>query len=147
MKEHRNTIVSIGIAIFLIGGSLAYSNSCDAQCQAQQSVEEPTMERFGSLPAAAFNERLAGSTIIDVRTPEEFALGHIEGAVLIDFYSDTFKEQLATLDKSANYSLYCRSGNRSGQTLGIMEELGFENVYDLSGGVGSWSAAGYTLIN
>lgn len=83
--------------------------------------------------------------IIDVRTPEEFASGHIEGAINTNFYDPAFKETISKLDTSSAYSIYCRSGNRSGQTLGLMESLGFTDVLDLEGGIGSWIASGRSL--
>ena len=84
--------------------------------------------------------------VIDVRTPEEFADGHIDGAVMIDFYADSFGDEIAALDPDATYLLYCRSGNRSGQTAALMAELGFDRVYDLEGGVIAWDAAGGALV-
>jgi rhodanese-related sulfurtransferase len=84
--------------------------------------------------------------ILDVRTPEEFAEGHLDGAVMIDFYDLDFADQLAELDPDVPYLLYCRSGNRSGQTLAIMEELGFSDVADVDGGINQWQAAGLPVV-
>ena len=78
--------------------------------------------------------------ILDVRTPEEFAEGHLEGAVLVDFYEDDFADQLADLDPSVPYLLYCNSGNRSGQTTVMMNDLGFTDVADIDGGIQAWNA-------
>lgn len=86
-------------------------------------------------------------TVIDVRTPEEYAQGHIDGATLLDFYEPTFADQLAELDRDGTYLLYCRSGNRSGQAASIMSELGFDQVYDAQGGVIAYEAAGLPLEN
>lgn len=69
-------------------------------------------------------------TIIDIRTPEEFEEGHLEGAVNIDFYEDSFVSELDSLDKDDEVLIYCRSGNRSGQASEIMQELGFTNIID-----------------
>ncbi len=80
--------------------------------------------------------------ILDVRTPEEFAEGHLEGAVMVDFYDDDFADQLAELDPNVPYLLYCRSGNRSGQTAEIMADLGFDSVADIDGGIIAWTEAG-----
>jgi rhodanese-related sulfurtransferase len=80
--------------------------------------------------------------VLDVRTPEEFAEGHLEGAVLVDFYAPDFAEQLAALDTEVPYLVYCRSGNRSEQALGVMEELGFTSVVDVDGGIVAWTDAG-----
>jgi phage shock protein E len=63
--------------------------------------------------------------VLDIRTPEEFAEGHIDGSVNIDFYAPDFGDRLAELDPDARYVLYCRSDNRSGQTMPALEELGF----------------------
>jgi phage shock protein E len=83
--------------------------------------------------------------VLDVRTPEEFAEGHLDGAVLIDFYDADFAEQLAALDPDVPYLVICRSGNRSGQTLGIMEQLGFASAADVDGGIIAWAGAGLPL--
>jgi len=80
--------------------------------------------------------------VLDVRTPEEFAEGHLEGAVLVDFYAADFAEQLAALDTDVPYLVYCRSGNRSAQAMGVMEQLGFASAADIDGGIVAWSDAG-----
>jgi rhodanese-related sulfurtransferase len=91
---------------------------------------------YGLVDAARAAELAAsGITVLDVRTPEEFAEGHIDGAELIDFYEPTFAERIAQLDRSREYLVYCRSGNRSGQTVELMEELGFGRLWELDGGV------------
>jgi len=65
------------------------------------------------------------SRILDVRTPAEVAEGHLEGALFVDFMADDFRDKVVDLDKSADYIVHCRSGNRSGQAVVIMAELGF----------------------
>jgi phage shock protein E len=84
--------------------------------------------------------------VIDVRTPEEFAEGHIEGATLIDINSPTFGDEIDALDRDVNYLVYCRSDNRSGQAVAIMQQLGFEQLWDMDGGVVVWSAEGRPLV-
>lgn len=79
--------------------------------------------------------------ILDVRTPGEFAQGHIEGAVLIDFRSPGFREEMAARDREKTYLVYCRTGNRSARALGIMQELGFSRYYHLAGGILRWVEA------
>jgi rhodanese-related sulfurtransferase len=89
----------------------------------------------------------AGVITLDVRTPGEFAEGHIEGAQLIDFQSGNFENEISSLDKNATYAVYCRSGNRSGQAVKVMHDAGFHNVYNLNGGVIDWANAGLPLVN
>lgn len=84
--------------------------------------------------------------VLDVRTPEEFAGPHLEGAVNIDFYSPSFADQIAALDPEGSYVVYCRSGNRSGQATQLMGDLGFADVHDLAGGIVAWSEAGLPLV-
>jgi rhodanese-related sulfurtransferase len=80
--------------------------------------------------------------ILDVRTPEEYAQGHVEGATLIDFYEPDFADRIAELDRDTEYVVYCRSGNRSGQATAMMTEQGFSAVNDVDGGIVAWEAAG-----
>ena len=88
-----------------------------------------------------------GLVILDVRTPEEFAEGHLDGALMIDFYLDDFTDRVADLDPDVPYLVYCRSGNRSGQAVAIMEELGFADVADVDGGIMSWLDAGLPIVS
>ena len=80
--------------------------------------------------------------ILDVRTPDEYNTGHVEGAINIDYNSDTFKDILATLDRSDEYLVYCRSGDQSSEVVEIMEELEFTMIYHMHGGIIEWSAEG-----
>jgi rhodanese-related sulfurtransferase len=88
----------------------------------------------------------AGVITLDVRTPGEFAEGHVEGARLIDFQSGNFENEIAALDKNATYAIYCRSGNRSGQAVKVMQDAGFTNVFSMNGGVIDWANAGFPLV-
>lgn len=77
--------------------------------------------------------------ILDVRTEEELEEGYIPNAKHIDIYlGQGFIDELEKLDKSKNYYVYCRSGNRSGQACAIMNSIGFENTENLSGGFMNW---------
>ena len=76
--------------------------------------------------------------VLDIRTPEEFAAGHIEGAVNIDFKADSFKAELEKLDRDKEYLLHCRSGGRSGMSKETFTELGFKAIYHLDGGMIAW---------
>ncbi|PCE63505.1 rhodanese-like domain-containing protein [Sediminicola luteus] len=77
--------------------------------------------------------------ILDVRTADEVSEGYIPGATNIDiFMGQGFLDALEELDKSKNYYVYCRSGNRSGQACALMNQAGFETAYNLMGGFMSW---------
>ena len=81
-----------------------------------------------SLTACTEAEPMSASdfaAVIDVRTVEEWNSGHLDGAVLIGIADADFREQLSTLDPAADYYIYCRSGNRAGQAIDIMRDMGF----------------------
>jgi rhodanese-related sulfurtransferase len=86
-----------------------------------------------------------GIIVLDVRTTEGYESGHLADATMIDFYSETFVDDIAALDPDGTYLVYCRSGNRSGQATALMTDLGFEQVYDLDGGILAWDAQGMAL--
>jgi rhodanese-related sulfurtransferase len=81
----------------------------------------------------------ANAFILDVRTPEEYNEGIIPGATGIDIYKGQgFVYEVEALDKSKNYYVYCRSGGRSGQACNMMNQMGFQNTYNLMGGFMNW---------
>jgi rhodanese-related sulfurtransferase len=82
----------------------------------------------------------AYAAVIDVRTPEETSAGHLEGALLFDVQDAAFMANLETLDKSANYYIYCRSGNRSGQAIETMKANGFTGELRNGGALGNAAA-------
>jgi rhodanese-related sulfurtransferase len=94
-----------------------------------------------------FEQKLTGSNtlVIDVRTPQEFAEGHIEGAMNIDYYDIHFENKINAIDKSKTILVYCKSGNRSGKAATILAKNKFKNVYDLSGGITNWIASGKSV--
>ncbi len=100
------------------------------------------------LDAAEFAAALKrpGTTLLDVRTPAEFAEGHLPGAVNVDISSPDFAARIGQLDPAAPYAVYCRSGNRSATALDAMASVGFTGAYDLSGGIGDWTGAGGEVV-
>lgn len=77
--------------------------------------------------------------LLDVRSAGEFQSGHIPKARNINVMSANFRSQIQGLDKTKAYYVYCRSGMRSARACKIMAKDGFENVYNLKGGVMSWN--------
>lgn len=132
-----------GLLLVACGGETADEPLADAASVATDG--SPSFGLVSPGQAAVLAEDPA-VTVVDVRTPEEFADGHLEGAELIDFYDATFAAQLAELDPDGTYLLYCRSGNRSGQATAMMAELGFDRAYDLEGGVIAWDSQGQALV-
>ncbi|MES2571491.1 MAG: rhodanese-like domain-containing protein [Verrucomicrobiota bacterium] len=80
--------------------------------------------------------------VLDLRTPEEFASGHIAGARNIDFNGADFKEKIGALDKSQSYVVHCAAGGRSTRSLPVFDEQQFKSILHLDGGLKAWTAAG-----
>lgn len=95
--------------------------------------------------AAAMIKESPGLVILDVRTPAEFAEGHIAGAKNIDFQGADFEARVGDLDRSGPYLVHCRSGARSGQSMATFEKLGFENIIHLNTGFNGWQESGQAV--
>ena len=85
--------------------------------------------------------------LVDVRTPDEYAVSHLKNAQNICVTSDDFKEKVAGLDKHKPVYVYCKKGGRSAKAASILKEMGFTKVYDLQGGLSSWEQEGLETIN
>lgn len=98
---------------------------------------------YQNIDEVDFAEKLAADgngVLLDVRTQEEVDAGFIAGAEKLDFFNPNFPEELEKLDKSKNYYVYCRSGNRSGQACGLMAQKGFSGeLFNLNGGIMGWT--------
>ena len=131
---------------FLIVPSLLISGCINQENIGPQTqiIEDVTLEEAVALiEDNRYNEDFI---IIDVRTPEEYASGRIEKAINLDYYSETFADELDKLDKDKTYLIYCRSANRSGKALDMMAELGFAEVYNMLGGMVRWEAVGLPTV-
>jgi rhodanese-related sulfurtransferase len=96
------------------------------------------------LSVLEFEAKLASTPtkqVLDVRTADEYAQGHLAGAVLVDYYQSDFKSQLAKLDKTKPVFVYCAAGKRSEASAEILQQLGFKQVYDLEGGFRAWTGS------
>jgi phage shock protein E len=106
-----------------------------------QNAESVTV-MIGDIDIPTAKKMLAESpeiVLLDVRTPEEIALGKIGEAVEMDFTSPGFKEKVAALDKNKEYIVYCAAGGRSAKAVNMMKDIGFEKAYNLTGGYTGWS--------
>lgn len=117
-----------------------------AGCSASPSSADQAVRLVGP---AEFADSVTqeGTVVIDVRTPAEFAQGHLPGAVNIDVQGPDFARRVAELDRAGTYAVYCQSGRRSGVATSQMADLGFGTVYDLEGGVLAWQAADGPLVS
>lgn len=125
----RNTLSAIKIATATLGAAALTLglSSCSSAGQEPVQLSEDAI-------------------VLDVRTPEEFAGGHLEGAQLLDFNSGEFAAALPSLDPEAEYVIYCRSGNRAGQAMALMQRDGIENVTNLGSLEQAAQATGIAVV-
>jgi rhodanese-related sulfurtransferase len=133
MQIRRRSVAAVLATLTFIAPLAACSSGSDAvtdvtPSQAVEVLAEP------------------GVTIVDVRTPAEFAEGHLPGAVNVDVESGSFEQQIQQLPTDGTYFVYCRSGNRSGVATDQMATLGFTDLYDLQGGIVDWQSAGGQVV-
>ena len=128
LQEMKTIFLSVVLLTFF---------SCANHSQQPQGVQ--------LVSAQAFSEALQttpNATIIDVRTPEEFQMGHLQDAVNFNVLAPEFQSQVSKLDKTQPVFVYCKVGGRSADAVAKMKGLGFTTIYDMKGGYMAWASAG-----
>ena len=145
-KTLATLLLSVSLILALVSAEGCAPIETDTAEQETQTpiIENITPER--ALTLIQNNRDNPDFIIIDVRTPQEFAQEHIEGAINLDYYSEDFREQLNELDKNKTYLVYCRTGNRSKAAVDLMKELGFGQIYNISDGIIDWKAEGLPTV-
>jgi rhodanese-related sulfurtransferase len=123
-------------------GSMTIGTAQNNGSAPQQGATSPT-----ELDAMAFKDRIdrGGARLIDVRTPAEFATGHIAGAVNMDWTARDYEALFATLDPKQPVLLYCAAGGRSEQALEYLRGKGFRAAH-LIDGIAAWNKAGLPVV-
>jgi len=140
--RHITTLAAVTLSALALAACSSAGTSEDA---AGQTTARPGAVTIGAADAVSLLEDRDDVQVIDVRTPQEFAQGHLDGAELIDIYDPGFRDDVAGLDRDASYLVYCRTGSRSGQAVALMQDLGFAEVYD-AGGLATLADAGATVV-
>ena len=124
-------------------------NSATTASEKAPDVAEKPIQISKVLAPADFQSKLTeaeNSQLIDVRTPMEIEQGYIPNAKPMNFQDPSFKDQLASLDKSKPVFVYCAAGGRSGRTADMLKKMGFSEIYDLKGGLTQWNAQGLETV-
>lgn len=139
MHTSRRLAATVVLAAALLTGTTACTAD-DAGTTAQAGSDTLDPVAFGELASGE------GVVLLDVRTAEEYAAGHLAGATLLSLENGDLAAALDSLDPTATYAVYCRSDNRSGQALALMQEAGFTDAAHLDGGIVAWQEAGGEVV-
>lgn len=138
MKINSSTIVLITM--------LWISFASCGQKQNEKSADQDSASAISLITPEELNNVNKDILLIDVRTPEEYATGHVENAINIDFRASNFKDLIGELDKDQDVYVYCKVGGRSGGAAKLMDEMGFKKIYDLQGGILQWEKDGFKKV-
>lgn len=145
MKTIRNFSLLLPLAAILLLATQCAGGSGTSAGSGSGCVEKSVTvlpNDFNTGIAAAGTNAL----VLDVRTPEEFNDGHLDGAVMINFYDSDFEQQLEKLDRNQPVFVYCRSGGRSAKVHAMLEKLCFKNITEMKGGYLAWTAKGMKTV-
>lgn len=131
MKRASRILLMVLLVGLLLAGSTAAGQTHFENLTARQAADLIAGHRHDS-----------SFVILDVRTPVEFKAGHIQNAILLDYYDSDFAEKLRRLDRGKTYLIYCRSG----RTLQLIKGLGFTTIYNLQRGILSWRCEKLPLV-
>jgi len=129
----RRILILLGLLL----GVTALVAGCSSSSSSVQDVSAAEFMTASAEP---------GTVVVDVRTPAEFAAGHVDGAINIDVESPDFGTQIAALPTDTTYAVYCRSGRRSTLATDQMAGAGFTSLVNLNGGIGDLQAAGAPIV-
>ena len=159
MKSIKRSLPLFAVLVFVFVSACdrAQETEGDVAPPKAPEVKAPTTPTTPTVPAQSVKHHDASAAadllkknsdvvILDIRTPDEFAEGHIQGALNIDFRGASFRDELDKLDRGKTYLVHCRSGGRSTQSLAVFEELGFTGIIHLDGGFNAWQAAGNGFV-
>lgn len=147
-SNHPYTKISLAIAfgfvLFISCSSSTESTDVETAIDDttnQVEIIEAATSTIENLSNEAFKEKISssGGILIDVRTPEEYAQGHIENAINLDYSGGVFESAIDTLDPNTPVLVYCQAGGRSGKARDLLVEKKFLTVYNLTTGYGQWA--------
>ena len=140
-RSWTRRVAAAALAVAAVTGVTACSSSAPTS-----SSTSPATGQHMAASDFATAMKAPGTIVLDVRTPAEYASGHLPQAQNIDIEAANFATRIAALDKNATYAVYCHSGNRSGVALEQMAGVGFTHLYDLAGGIGAWQGMGGPMV-
>lgn len=145
----KKLILGFLLGISFLTTTVSCQNTPKSAPQTAAQAAAQSAPSVVDLSTADFQKKLAAdktAIILDVRTPQEYANGHLQNATTINFFDADFKEKASKLDKTKPVYVYCAVGGRSAKASKILQESGFKTVYNLLGGFNGWAAAGLPSV-
>lgn len=135
---------SIAFALIVLCLGVAVACRSANSSSADSSDKSTLAPRTENLTADQFEQQLQqpNALLLDVRTPDEYAQGHLRGATLIDIEATDFDQKIATLDRSKTIMVYCTTGGRSSDAVERLQKAGFGKIQNLTQGYDDWTAKG-----
>jgi len=139
MKLHSFHLLCLSIVTILLTGCVGSEEAPVATNQdGNDSSAKSQFVNMNAIEAAKILKEKPEAVVLDIRTPKEYAEGHIPDAINIDYKADSFQSELEKLDRDTTYLMHCRSGRRSANSLEIFEKLGFRHVIHMNDGILGW---------
>jgi len=140
LSQNKYTSVLVGaiIGLLVITSSSCSAQSTDPLTGQQATIQVSLIKEDVDPEVFAAKMKEEHTVLLDVRTREEFAAGHIPNAINLNYNASDFTEQVNKMDKSKTYLVYCKAGSRSAGAAGIMSSNGFNTIYHLKGGIMGW---------
>lgn len=140
MSKKLILISTVVVSLFTVSCGNSQNQTPETAIASTEVIVNVDAKTFGELSASQ------PGTILDVRTPEEWAEGTLKDAVKIDYQGNNFETEIENLDKNAPVYVYCKRGGRSSSAADILKEKGFTKVYNLDGGITSWQENGFEVV-
>jgi rhodanese-related sulfurtransferase len=141
----KSTLFS-ALLLFLSFTACQSPSSSEAGNAATETSSTTAAGSVVTLTVQEFATQSSKGTIVDVRTAGEVAQGKIEGALVIDYYSSNFLDQVSQISKDQELYLYCAVGARSEEAARLLVQQGYAKVYHLQGGIQGWSQEGMAIV-
>lgn len=148
IKDVRKYVLLLIVGVLLITAPIWVADLLNQHSLSRLTVAQATNQLTPQAADAMIqmNHGNPNFIILDVRTPEEYSAGHLEKAINLNYYHATFRHELERLNRTKIYLIYCRSGIRSGRGWILMQEMGFQQAYNLVGGVEAWHQQGFRTV-
>ncbi|MGE0561371.1 MAG: rhodanese-like domain-containing protein [Flavobacteriales bacterium] len=140
MSKKLILISTIVVSLFTVSCGNSQNKTPESAVANTEVIVNVDAKTFGEL------SRSQPGTVLDVRTPEEWAEGTLKDAVKINYQGDNFESEIESLDKNAPVYVYCKRGGRSSSAAEILKEKGFTKIYNLDGGITSWQENGFEVV-